>query len=90
LTSFPDWTLLVYEPTIAHVQATWDEHVYLQGVLARRFGVRFEVATLVKANRYDDTDLEMLLESDVGEFRLESEGRVAEARAFLVRPGRIE
>jgi len=74
----------------AHVQAIWEEHVYLRGVLVRRFGVCFEVATLVKANRYDGVDLEMLLESDIGVFRLESEDRVAEARQFLVQLGRIE
>jgi len=68
----------------AHVVAIYEEHLYLQDVLLRRYGRRFEVATLVKANRADDTDLNYFLESDIGVFLLEQD-RVEEAKAYLER-----
>ncbi len=66
----------------AHVRALYEEHLYLQEILARRFGQHFQVATLVRANQLDDTDLNRFLESDVGIFLFE-EDRVAEARQAL-------
>ncbi|MBN1887142.1 MAG: hypothetical protein JW850_04100 [Thermoflexales bacterium] len=67
---------------VAHVAAVYEEHLYLQDVLLRRHGCHFEVATLIKANRADDMDLNYLLESDVGVFLLEQD-RVEEARTVL-------
>ncbi|MEA3341155.1 MAG: hypothetical protein U9R15_14420 [Chloroflexota bacterium] len=55
---------------------------HLQDVLLRQYGRRFEAATLVKANRADDTDIGYFLESDVGVFLLEQD-RVEEARTYL-------
>lgn len=66
----------------AHVVAIYEEHLYLQDVLLRQYGRRFEVATLVKANRADDTDLNYFLESDIGIFLLEQD-RVEEAKTYL-------
>jgi hypothetical protein len=51
-------------------------------MLLRQYGRHFEVATLVKANRADDTDLNYLLESSIGVFLLEQD-RVGEAKACL-------
>jgi hypothetical protein len=67
-----------------HVAALYEEHLYLQDVLLRKYGQRFEVATLLKANRDDETDLDYLLESAIGVFLLETE-REAEARRWLER-----
>ena len=67
---------------LAHVVAIYEEHLYLQDVLLRQYGRRFEVATLVKANRADDIDLNYFLESDVGVFLLEQD-RVKEAETYL-------
>ncbi|MGA9349580.1 MAG: hypothetical protein WBW48_12375 [Anaerolineae bacterium] len=66
----------------AHVVAIYEEHLYLQDVLLRQYSRHFEVATLVKANRADDTDLNHLLESGIGVFLLEQD-RVEEAKACL-------
>jgi hypothetical protein len=66
----------------AHVVAIYEEHLYLQDVLLRQYGRHFEVATLLKANRADDTDLNYLLESGIGVCLLEQD-RVEEARAYL-------
>jgi len=68
----------------AHIIAIYEEHLYLQEVLNRLFGVTFEVATLIKANRGDDVDLQLFLESDVGVYIME-EHRVDEARQALAR-----
>lgn len=68
----------------AHIIAIYEEHLYLQEVLNRLFGVTFEVATLIKANRGDDVDLQLFLESDVGVYIME-EGRVVQARQALAR-----
>lgn len=42
---------LLAENIDAHVTALYEEHLYLQEVLARKFGQRFDVATLVRANQ---------------------------------------
>lgn len=51
-----------------HVQAIFDEHLYLQEHISRHYRQFFQVGTLLKVNRSDDfeTDLQLLLESDVG------------------------
>jgi hypothetical protein len=69
---------------LAHVEAIYEEHLYLQDVLLRQYGCYFEVATLIKANRADDADLNYFLESDISVFLLEQE-RVEEARVYLER-----
>ncbi|MBI4674455.1 MAG: hypothetical protein HY741_22655 [Chloroflexi bacterium] len=68
----------------AHVSALYEEHLYLQEVLTRKFGQRFQVATLVRANQLDDTDLNRFLESAIGIFLFE-EDRVEQARQALER-----
>ncbi|MFN8494742.1 MAG: hypothetical protein U0350_44480 [Caldilineaceae bacterium] len=75
---------LLAEHVEAHVLALYEEHRYLQEVINRLYGVMLEVATLVKANRNDEVDLQLFLDSNIGVFRLEEE-RVAEARAILSR-----
>ncbi len=67
-----------------HVQGIYAEHLYLQEVIARKYGQRFEVATLAKANLTNDADLNYFLESEIGVFLLEEE-RVEEAHAILLR-----
>ncbi len=56
-----------------HVIATYEEHLYLQEVIDRRLSQHFEVATLIRANRGDDEDLELFLESEVGVYRLQED-----------------
>lgn len=75
---------LVVRNIETHIIATYEEHLYLQEVISRFFGQKFEVATLVKANRGDDSDLQLFLESDVGIYILE-ENRVEEAAQVLAR-----
>ncbi len=67
-----------------HAEAVYEEHLYLQDVLLRKYGARFEVATLVRANRADDKDLNVFRDSDIGVFLFEEE-RVEEARRALAR-----
>lgn len=68
----------------AHIQAIYEEHLYLQDYINRQYRQFFQVATLVKANRDDEAeiDLQLLLESDVGVFILE-EAKVEAARKIL-------
>jgi hypothetical protein len=68
----------------AHIIATYEEHLYLQEVVSRFLGQKFEVATLIKANRPDEVDLQLFLESNVGIYLLE-EQRVDEARRVLAK-----
>lgn len=68
----------------AHIVATYEEHLYLQEVVSRFLRQKFEVATLIKANRPDEVDLQLFLESDVGVYLLEEE-QVDEARQVLAR-----
>jgi len=66
----------------AHILAVYEEHRYLQEVINRLFGLSFEVATLIRANRTNDTDLQMFLESDIGIYLL-AEERVDETRGII-------
>lgn len=75
---------LVAENIDAHVYALYEESLYYQEVIMRKFGQHFEVATLIKANSNDDRDLQLFLESDVGVFLLEEE-RVEQARQIMAR-----
>ncbi len=52
----------------AHIQATYDEHVFLQNYISRHQQQFFQVGTLLKVNRDDDEEvnLQLLLGSDVG------------------------
>jgi hypothetical protein len=67
-----------------HIIALYEEHLYLQEVINRLFGQKFEVACLIKANSNDDRDLQLFLESDVGSYLLEAD-RVEEAGRALAR-----
>jgi hypothetical protein len=73
-----------------HAIAVYEEHLYLQEVLVRMYGQRFEVATLVRANREDERDLSYFRDSDIGLFFFE-EDRVEEVREWLcrLRQGRL-
>jgi hypothetical protein len=75
---------LLAQNVYAHVLGVYEEHRYLQEVINRLFGLSFEVATLIRANRTNDTDFQMFLESDVGIYLLE-EARVDEARGVIAR-----
>jgi hypothetical protein len=50
-----------------HIQAIYDEHLYLQEYIARSYKQLFQIGTLLKVNREDDleTDFQLLLESDI-------------------------
>lgn len=75
---------LLAENIDAHILGVYEETLYLQEVIGRLFGQKFEVATLLKANRHDERDLQLFLESDVGIYLLE-ENRVEAARQALAR-----
>ena len=68
----------------AHIQAIYEEHLYLQDYINRHYRQFFQVATLLKANRDDEAeiDLQLLLESDVGVFIIEDD-KVEAARNIL-------
>lgn len=69
---------------VAHVAGTYEEHFYLQEIIARQYQQHFEVATLILANRGNRIDLEMFLESDIGIYILEEE-RVEEAAKVIAK-----
>jgi hypothetical protein len=52
----------------AHIQAIYDEHLYLQDYIAREYKQFFQVGTLLKVNRDDveEEDFQLLLYSDLG------------------------
>lgn len=52
----------------AHIQAIYDEFLYLQEYIVREHKRLFQIGTLLKVNRADDleTDFQLLLESDIG------------------------
>lgn len=52
----------------AHIQAIYDEHVYLQEYIAQHYQQSFQVGTLLKVNRDDalEEDLQLLLSSNIG------------------------
>lgn len=68
----------------AHIQAIHEEHLYLQDYINRRYKQFFQIGTLVKVNREDEleTDLQLLLESDIGVVIVES-NRLAEAQQVI-------
>ena len=68
----------------AHTQAVVDEHLYLQGYIAREYKQFYQVGTLLKVNRRDVTekDFQLLLESDIGVVIVEDE-KLAEAQQVL-------
>lgn len=68
----------------AHIQAIYDEHLYLQDYINRSYKQFFQIGTLLKVNREDalETDLEFLLESDIGVVIVE-DNRLAEAEQIL-------
>ncbi len=68
----------------AHNSATYEEHLYLQEYIKRQYQQHFEVATLIRANRGNDWDLHLFLESNIGVYFLE-EDRIAEAENTLAK-----
>ena len=74
---------LLEEHTDVHVEALYDEHLYLQEVIQRKYGEYFQVATLIKANREDASDLNLLQESAIGIFLLQNDEIVEHARRVL-------
>jgi hypothetical protein len=68
----------------AHIQAILDEHVYLQGYIARHYKQFFQIGTLLKVNRDDDeeTDFQLLLESDIGVVIVEDD-KLEDARGII-------
>ncbi|NIU60214.1 MAG: hypothetical protein GWN67_28840 [Phycisphaerae bacterium] len=68
----------------AHIQAILDEHLYLQGYIARRYKQLFQIGTLLKVNRRDveEKDFQLLLNSDLGVVIVEDE-RLERAREIL-------
>ena len=80
----PDETRFHWSESLleAHIFALYEEHLYLQEAMNRLYSENFEVATLIKANRSDDRDLQLFLKGGIGLFLLEEE-RVATARRVL-------
>ena len=76
---------LLEENADVHVEALYEEHLYLQEVIQRKYGEYFQVATLIKANREDTRDLNVFLESGIGIFLLQSDETVERARQVLRR-----
>lgn len=68
----------------AHIQATFDEHVYLQEYIAQHYQQAFQVGTLLKVNRDDELeeDLQLLLSSSVGVVIIE-DNKLAAARQII-------
>ncbi len=68
----------------AHIQAIYDEHQYLQDYINRHYKQLFQIGTLLKVNRDDDfeTDLQLLLESDIGVVIVE-DNRLEEAEQII-------
>lgn len=68
----------------AHIQATYDEHVYLQEYIAQHYQQAFQVGTLLKVNRADEQeeDLQLLLSSNVGVVIIEDD-KLTAARQII-------
>jgi hypothetical protein len=68
----------------AHIQATLEEHLYLQDYITRQYKQLFQVGTLLKVNRQDidETDFQLLLESDIGVVIVEDD-RIEAARQII-------
>jgi hypothetical protein len=68
----------------AHVQAIHEEHLCLQDYINRHYKQFFQIGTLLKVNREDEleTDLQLLLESDLGVVIVES-NRLVEAQQVM-------
>jgi len=68
----------------AHIQATLDEHLYLQGYIARHYKQLFQIGTLLKVNRRDveEKDFQLLLNSDFGVVIVEDD-QLERARQIL-------
>lgn len=68
----------------AHIQAIYDEHLYLQDYINRRYKRLFQIGTLLKVNREDDDeeDFQLLLDSDIGVFIVEA-SRLEEAQKAI-------
>ncbi len=68
----------------AHIQATYDEHVYLQEYIAQHYQQAFQVGTLLKVNRDDELeeDLQLLLSSNVGVVIIEDD-KLTAARQIM-------
>lgn len=68
----------------AHVQAIYDEHIFLQEYIAGRYKQFFQVGTLLKVNRIDalETDFQLLLQSDIGIVIVEDD-KLEDARRII-------
>ncbi len=68
----------------AHIQATYDEHLFLQEYIAQHYRQSFQVGTLLKVNREDDfeTDFQLLLESEIGVVIVEDD-KLVEAQQII-------
>ncbi len=68
----------------AHIQATLEEHLYLQDYIARRYKQFFQIGTSLKVNRndVDEIDFQLLLQSDIGVVIVE-ENKLEVARQIL-------
>jgi len=68
----------------AHIQATFDEHAYLQTYIAQQYQQFFQIGTLLKVNRQDvdEVDFQLLLDSDIGVVIVEDD-KLEAARQIL-------
>jgi hypothetical protein len=69
----------------AHIQAILEEHLYLQDYIARRYKQFFQIGTLLKVNRndVDETDFQLLLQSDIGVVIVEDDKLEAARQIFV-------
>ncbi len=68
----------------AHVQAIYDEHLYLQDYINRHYKQLFQIGTLLKVNRedVDEVDFQLLLNSDIGVVLVE-DNKLVEAQQII-------
>lgn len=66
----------------AHNAANYEEHLFLQEYIKREYELSLEVATLIRANRGNEVDLQLFLESDIGVYILEDD-KISEAEHLL-------
>lgn len=68
----------------AHIQAILEEHLYLQEYITRHHKQFFQIGTLLKVNRrdVDETDFQLLLESEIGVVIVEND-RLEAARQVM-------
>jgi hypothetical protein len=76
----------------AHIQATLEEHLYLQEYITRHAKQFFQIGTLLKVNRrdVDEIDFQLLLESEIGVVIVEDDRLEAARQVIAALKGEIK